>query len=274
MVKQSVKVKPLRIALPLMVGLVLASVTYQLGQWQTGRADEKLVKLAQQEKALTMAPVTPESANLDPDELAYRKLEVEGTFLANQVIYIDNRQFAGKPAVQVIQAFKPKGRDFVIPVDRGYLVRDPREPRRAPELPDEANQGNVVTLLRATLLPRFARSAELRGLSVEATQEILKIEQNGYPVWSNFDTESFGNQVGEVVSKYVATVQPVKLTSQPDQSNQTQKQSGFYIEAVKLPEQVAKHKGYAFQWFAMTVALLVLTAFLIIKELKDIRTSK
>jgi cytochrome oxidase assembly protein ShyY1 len=41
---------------------------------------------------------------------------------------------------------------------------------------------------------------------------------------------------------------------------------GFYHLAVPLQEQVAKHKGYAFQWFTMSAVLVLLTLFFVYRE--------
>lgn len=254
----------------LVLGFGLAFTTWSLGNWQTGRAEQKSALHDKQAKALLAAPISPSDAMLDVDNLSYRKVELHGRYLSNAVVYIDNRQVNGRPAVQVVQGFQPDGKGFVVPVDRGLLLRNPADPRRAPELPAEAaSQTDQAAdaqgvLIQGTLLPRFAQSAELRGVQVEGAQAIHRERSNGFEVWSNFSSVEFGKLLDQPVSNFVVTLQPVGLAG--DVAPAAQKVNGFYHAPVALPEQVAKHKGYAFQWYSMTLALIVLTLFFIYRE--------
>lgn len=247
----------------LLLGLGLASVTFQLGQWQTGRAAEKMALHEQQLQALKAEAIRVQEAKIDLDALAYRQVSIPGQFDPQAVVYIDNRQVNGRPALQVVQGFKPAGAGFLIPVDRGLLLRDPAQPRGVPPMPVQAV--STGELLHATILPRFAQSAELWGMSMgKASEAIHKEQAQGRQVWSNFSGTEFAGFTGQPVSNYVLTVQPVVF----DESKPSEAlvQQGFYLNPVKLPEQVAKHQGYAFQWFAMTTVLIGLTAFFMYRE--------
>lgn len=250
--------KSIKLLFTLVLGLGLAGLTFGLGQWQTGRAQEKMDLHQRQVKALNAEPLTFKEANIDLEALSYRKVELTGQYVAGALVYIDNRQVNGRPAVQVIQGFKPTNTEYLIPVDRGLLLRDPRNPREAPALP---SQDETAFLLKATLLPRFAQSAELWGMRIgQAKDAIHKSKSSGYEVWSNFNAEEFQKMTGKQVANYVLTTQPF------DEASPVTVVDGFYRSAVKLPEQVAKHKGYAFQWFAMTTVLILLTLFFIYRE--------
>lgn len=276
------KGNPIKLVFSLLLGFGLASVTFNLGQWQTDRAQQKMDLHQRQVKALNAEALSFKERKIDLDALSYRKLEVAGQYQPKALVYIDNRQINGRPAVQVIQGFKPDGASFLIPVDRGLLLRDPRNPREAPPMPSLGSALAVATdsaseatsfLLKATLLPRFPQSAELWGISLgQAKDAIHKSTASGYEVWSNFSTEEFQKLTGQEVSNYVLTVQPMEQNTEHGEgasnvstSGVTQKE-GFYMSAVKLSEQVAKHKGYAFQWYAMTTALILLTLFFTYRE--------
>lgn len=265
MVKKSNKPGLTRLVATIALGIGLSLVTYNLGLWQTSRAQEKLDVLEKQKAALEAAPITPSSATIPMPDQAYRRLRLQGSWLPGSVVYIDNRQVNGRPAVQVVQAFRPIGKQFVIPVDRGLLLRNPAEPRRAPDLPAKQESGDQNEMvLQATILPHFARSAELRGLALEDSEQILKEDNNGHQVWSNFSLEEYRKMMPYEVSNFVATLQTVSFTSEQD--NKTQLQNGFYLNAVKLPEQVAKHKGYAFQWYTMSLVLMLLSGWFVYRE--------
>lgn len=248
----------------LLIGAGLVWLTFSLGQWQTGRAQEKQTLFDAQARALAAEPVSPASALLDLDNLSYRKIELRGRFEAKALIYIDNRQVNGRPAVQVVQGFRPVGANFLIPVDRGLLLRNPAEPRLAPNMPAGAMRDGEMFNLQGTILPRFAQSAELRGIALGDAENIVMAQSNGFEVWSNFSVDEFEKRTGEPVSNFVITQQPVAQTA--GQQPQARMVGGFYHLAVPLQEQVAKHKGYAFQWFTMSAVLVLLTLFFVYRE--------
>ncbi len=62
----------------------------------------------------------------------------------------------------------------------------------------------------------------------------------------------------------MVTQQPVAQTT--GQQPQASIAGGFYHLAVPLQEQVAKHRGYAFQWFTMSAVLVLLTLFFVYRE--------
>ena len=248
----------------LLIGAGLVWLTFSLGQWQTGRAQEKQTLFDAQARALAAEPVSPASARLDLDNLSYRKIELRGRFEAKALIYIDNRQVNGRPAVQVVQGFRPEGANFLIPVDRGLLLRNPAEPRLAPNMPAGAMRDGEMFNLQGTILPRFAQSAELRGIALGDAENIVMAQSNGFEVWSNFSVDEFEKRTGEPVSNFVVTQQPVAQTA--GQQPQASIAGGFYHLAVPLQEQVAKHRGYAFQWFTMSAVLVLLTLFFVYRE--------
>ena len=253
-----------KLILTLLIGAGLVWLTFSLGQWQTGRAQEKQTLFDAQARALAAEPVSPASARLDLDNLSYRKIELRGRFEAKALIYIDNRQVNGRPAVQVVQGFRPEGANFLIPVDRGLLLRNPAEPRLAPNMPAGAMRDGEMFNLQGTILPRFAQSAELRGIALGDAENIVMAQSNGFEVWSNFSVDEFEKRTGEPVSNFVVTQQPVAQTT--GQQPQASIAGGFYHLAVPLQEQVAKHRGYAFQWFTMSAVLVLLTLFFVYRE--------
>lgn len=253
-----------KLILTLVIGAALTWLTFSLGQWQTSRAQQKQALFDAQARALAAEYISPHSARLDLDNLSYRKIELKGKFEAKALIYIDNRQVNGLPAVQVVQGFRPEGANYLIPVDRGLLLRNPAQPRDAPDMPPEATPAGELFGLRGTILPRFAQSAELRGISLGNVQEIYKTQSHGYAVWSNFNVNEFEKYADSPVSNFVVTLQPVVQAA--EQQTPVSKVEGFYHLAVPLQEQVAKHKGYAFQWFTMSAALVLLTLFFVYRE--------
>jgi len=248
----------------LLIGFGLVWLTFSLGQWQTGRAQEKQTLFDAQARALAAEPVSPASGQLDLDNLSYRKIDLKGRFEAKALIYIDNRQVNGRPAVQVVQGFRPEGASFLIPVDRGLLLRNPAEPRLAPDMPTNAPMAGELFDLQGTILPRFAQSAELRGMALGEAESIVMAQSNGFDVWSNFCVREFEKLTCEPVSNFVVTQQPVAQTA--GQQQLARRLGCLYYLVVPLQELVTKHKGYVFQWFTMSALLVFLTLFFVYRE--------
>lgn len=261
-----------RSALALLAVLLMAGLTFNLGQWQTRRAAEKMSLHAQQVQALAAEVITLGQRQVSLDELAFHRVRVEGRWLPKTWVYLDNRQVQGRPAVQVIQAFQPKGQTWVIPVDRGYLLRNPAQPRQPPDKPLDVPGMQDVVELQGTLMPKFAQAAELWGLGLSSAQKAVHTDiVDGAQIWSNFNAEEFQALAELPLANYVLTLQPVVHTT-AEPAN-TSKQSGYYVNAVQLPEQVAKHRGYAFQWFALSAVLLLMTAVLVFRQWRIGRAS-
>ncbi len=247
-----------------LIFIALVWLTFSLGQWQLGRAQEKQRLFEMQARALNTSPVWPTAAQLNIENLSYRPIELRGTFDPKALVYIDNRQINGAPAVQVVQGFEPEGVDFLIPVDRGLLPRDSSDPRRAPNMPVEALKDTERVALTGIILPHFAQSAELQGIHLRTKSEIYQEENNGFQVWSNFNLEAFKKKVERPVSHFVVTLQPIVHNAQT--SVTIRKINGFYQVTLPLQPQVSKHRGYAFQWFAMSATLVVFTLFFVYRE--------
>lgn len=262
------KRSPVRLLLSVVLGLGLAAVTFSMGNWQVRRAAEKTALHQQQAERLHAPAIDHPEELLDLQKLAYRRLKLQGHFVPDAVVYIDNRQIDGRPAVQVIQAFQPEGANYVVPVDRGLLPRNPDQPRMPPPLPMQAAGADANDLL-VTVLPGFARSAELWGLTLGGSKKIHRETDEGRQVWSNFDAAEFGKWLGRPVSNYVATVEPVLPEAQDMQTSGQATASGFYMDQVSLPDQVARHRGYAIQWYAMTAMLLLFSGYFVFKEFKS-----
>jgi surfeit locus 1 family protein len=234
-------------ALILLFILILASMfTFSLGQWQTRRAQEKEVlevrrKTAWQAEALTLT--TPLSVNVQ--SIQFRRVQLKGRFLPDAWVFLDNRQYQGRPAVSVIQAFEVHPHGLVIPVDRGLLLRNPSRPRELPVFPEITQTVTIEGLA----LERFARTAELSGLMLAEPSEV---HVQGH-LWSNFDAQRFARLYGQTKTDFVV----MQLSDPGD---------GLLHQPPQWSSDVGKHRGYAFQWYSLTLVLLGFGAFLLWRE--------
>lgn len=213
--------------------LVVAAVTARLGVWQLDRAAQKQALQDAIDTRGRMAPVQYHELARDAealDALLHRTVHLNGAWLPDFTVYLDNRQMRGRPGFFVVTPFALEDGTAIL-VQRGWLPRDPVDRTRvqAPSLP----MGNVALVGRMAGPPSrlYEFDAQVAG-----------------PIRQNLDMESFA--------------QEHRLWLRPLSVLQTQAQPG---EGVGLEREwpapvtgVAKHHGYAFQWFALALLSLVL----------------
>ena len=251
-----------RLAVLLVAGGLLAYLTFSLGQWQTRRGDEKAALDAQRQKALEMAAITPATATVDTQANLYRKVNLQGRYLGERWVLLDNRQWNGRPAVQWISAFEVKPGGYVVAVDRGLILRNPADPRALPTLPIGTDDGALVQI-EGRLQSHFNRAAELWGLRVAGSDEIHRDGR----LWSNYDPAIFAKDMNLPLANYV-----VQVTA--EKGIQYAKGQEPHRSELKLSSDVDKHRGYAFQWYSLTIVLIVLTLWLGWRDTKESETNR
>lgn len=227
---------------PALAALAMLALTVSLGNWQSGRAKEKDVLEARQAQGrqtgdlvLTAAPVAAEAAD-------GRKVVARGSFLPALTVYWDNQIVDHVPGYAIIVPFKLAGSDKVVLVDRGLA---PTRGNRAvlPVIPAPA--GEVEVQGRAYLPPR-------RTLELKASTEQPQVMENVTP-----------QKVGQLFKLDVhdfllreSGAAPAGVLRMADNGGSARGDTGMTA---------ARHRGYAFQWYALaglTVLLFLLFTFL------------
>lgn len=270
--------KTSRLAFLFVASLALGTLTFNLGQWQTRRAAEKQSMEDQRQAALTAEELVPTAAVLPtPSDFRFRRVRLTGQFIPDAWVALDNRLVAGRPAVSIVQAFRVEPAGFVVMVDRGLLPRDPVTPRVLPAFRSDAQ---TVTI-QGFFLERFPRTAELWGLRVA---DASQIHRNGRE-WSNFHVEDFqrefaGQLQSAVIGNYVVQQAPVERSDAKDaaaagvyrptvDAKTSADSDGFYRQMPQWSSDVAKHRGYAFQWYSLTVLLAVMVVVLLVRSRRE-----
>lgn len=253
----------LRVTVLLLGAFALGTLTFNLGQWQTRRAEEKQALEIQREAALVADVLTPTSATLpDVSGFRFRRVRLQGAFIPGAWVALDNRLIAGRPAVSVVQAFRVHPAGFVVAVDRGLLPRNPADPRALPAVP-EIDQ--TVTI-EGFFLERFARTAELWGLRVA---DASQIHRNGRE-WSNFNASDFELEYREQLGRPSPDA-PVLANYVVQQTGPSSE--GFVRNPPQWSSDVSKHRGYAFQWYSLTVVLVIMVGVLVWRERKVVEAA-
>lgn len=111
--------------LPALLVLLVVALTTALGFWQLDRAHQKEAR-QHQLVAAAAGPVIDLMAHPTRptlDEVAYHRVAVRGRFLAEHVVYLENRPYNDQPGFYVVMPLRlDDGR--VVLVNRGWLPRN------------------------------------------------------------------------------------------------------------------------------------------------------
>ncbi len=218
-----------------------------LGQWQLNRA---ALKVSFQESATQaqLASATPINtvSNLISAAAVYRRVLVEGTYDPTRQFLWDNRTKNGIAGFEVISPVKMPSGEWVL-INRGWVA--PGASRS--QLPDI----ELPTIaLEQSLSIEGLLSRPSKGFSSGDAVET----SDGWPrILQFFDYESLSDILGGPVLPVVVQVQSVNGTGADVTVYQARPE---WLEANWEPAASgpAKHYSYAFQWFAMALALSII----------------
>ena len=215
---------------PFVAAMIVAAIGVSLGQWQTRRALEKEaieVRMTERESA---APLVLDGRLLALADAEYRRIKVRGHFLRDWPVYLDNRPYKGQAGFHVLMPLRIAGSETHLLVMRGWVPRDVSNRTRMPVF--ETPEGLV----------------DIEGIARSNTGQVLQL---GEPaplrpgaIVQNADLAAF-----EQAGKW--RLQPFVL----QQSSDTQ--DGMVRDWVRPSTGVEKHRGYAFQWYALAATALI-----------------
>jgi surfeit locus 1 family protein len=226
-----------KVPLLCIIALLLVLGMLRLGIWQLDRAGQKreIVSQLEYRSKQTAVPIVELFNRDETESLRFRRVALTGRYIQGANFYVDNQVVGGQVGYQVFTPFQSQGSATLVMVARGWVsVGESRE-----KLPNIVTQsGHIVLDGRLNIAPAKP------------------------PLWSEQYAVSEGDvwqylPMPEVAAFLQAKVFPLVVELAPDDSDALD--SGALVK--KWPEiddqQVAKHLGYAFQWFAMAVAFFI-----------------
>lgn len=216
--------------IPFLAALLVAGIGVALGNWQTGRAQQKEAIEARLSEREQQPPL-----RLDPsavpavEELEFREVVVRGHFVSGWNVFLDNRPHDGVAGFHVLAPFRLSDGSHLL-VKRGWAPRDPAERTRVPHLADGEGE------------------QELRGRVRRGTGKLMQLG----------DAEPL--RAGAIVQN--ADVDDVARAGRwkmlPFVLEQTEGATDGLVRDWPRPSLGAdKHRGYAFQWYGLAAAALV-----------------
>jgi surfeit locus 1 family protein len=262
------------------------AVTAALGVWQLQRAAFKETLASQIESRSQLpaidhfAPLATNSqaqdnsstpgVNAAPDAsatgkvqaLVHRRVQLRGAWLHQHTVYLDNRYMGGRPGFIVATPLQLAARQQVVWVQRGWVARDPQDRSRLPSLAASTGPVTVpgrvvaeVSRVYALGAPETASVAQATTTQTSATQPPAAQPSAPGPArdWrivQNLPTVDFGPSTQLLPVAVLQTALDGQDAPDGLQRDWTPPDSG-----------VAKHYGYAFQWFALCGLIMVLYAW-------------
>lgn len=238
-----------------LAALLTFSATVSLGRWQLSRAAQKEALQAEIE-AQRQRPALDQEAFLaidKPADALHRPVHLRGLWLADQTVYLDNRQMHGVPGFYVLTPFALEGSEQTVMIQRGWVQRNFND--RAQLMPVETPAGLVEVTGR--IAPPPAHLLELGKPAAPASAPASAPEGapagaaaqpavGSSPIRQNLDLEAFRSE-----------------TRLPLRTDLTLQQIGAASEGLQRDWQapalgVEKHYGYAFQWFGLAALVVIL----------------
>ena len=207
---------------------MVVALTVSAGVWQTQRAAYKSALQARYEAQALAQPVTLPAGDIDDDVYRYRRVSVTGRFDSAHEILLDNTILKGGPGYQVVTPLKLEQAPVYVLISRGWVARG----LDRQVLPQIKTPGGVVTI-EGIAVPPSGKYLELSTQTVEGK------------VWQNLNFRRLQAQLPQRVQSLMVT-----------QLNDTG--DGLTRHWARPDTGVEKHAAYAFQWFALALATLVI----------------
>lgn len=218
---------------PTLVVLVLFPILVSLGFWQLDRAEQKRAIQEEYDARSHDARVKIGARVQSAEDLRFYRVVAEGTYEPDYQILVDNRVHKGRAGYHLITPLRIHRSGVRVLVNRGWIpMGTSREDLPKVDTPQGRQKiTGVATVPRAKAF-MLAKPAPL-------TDEWQR-------VWQHIDMKRYEKAVP-------FPIQPVVILLDPESPG-----GGFVRDWARLDAGIAVHQGYAFQWFMLAAALLVI----------------
>jgi surfeit locus 1 family protein len=216
-----------------LLALLLLPVLLSLGFWQLDRADEKQQLQMQYQQRQQTGPIDIATIALEQD-LSYQPVTLIGEYQTlPYTVLLDNKIYRGRFGYEIITAVKRTDTEQWVWVNRGWLAGDPTRQ----SLPDIAEISGSVAITGTVHVPQ--KTLLVLGDEVQYRGQWPRVVQS-------IDIAALADELGVAMFPFVVRIDPQQAGAL---------QTDWPVTTV-TPE---KHIGYAVQWFAMALVLLLIT---------------
>jgi surfeit locus 1 family protein len=212
---------------PTLAAVATIALTISLGRWQLSRAAEKEALQVQYEHRAAQPALRLTGTEVDPETLHYRSVAAEGIYVPEQQILLDNKFFKDQVGYQVVTPLRLGSGNRCILVNRGWVARG-ADYAVLPRIQTPAGRVRV----EGTAVPPSKKFVELSPATVSGS------------VWQNLVLSRYRERTGLDVMEVVL--------------QQRNEAGDALLRSWERPDTgIEKHRGYAFQWFALAAAVFI-----------------
>lgn len=210
-------------------------LTASLGQWQLSRAATKIAWQAQLTERQALASIdwidlTNAQTASQIEDLHFRRIEIEGYWLHEATVFLDNRPMQGRAGFFVVTPLIHPDTEQAVLVQRGWVPRHIQDRTLVPDVP--LTQGLVQVL----------------GVFVPPPSKLYELGPDAQgPIRQNIDVQAMTDQWS--LPLIHASVQQTQ--AHPDEP-------GLLRDWPVVASDVHKHYGYALQWFSLSALIFLL----------------
>jgi surfeit locus 1 family protein len=228
----AIKIKNWKLAI---LALLFFCLFIALGNWQLQRAHQKKLLLKSFNQRTERIPLTAQDLTTNTD-LRFFRVSLTGHFDNQHTFLLDNKTFHGKVGYEVYTPFIAHGLKTPLLVDRGFI--------------QHAGSRSVLPIIKPV-----SGTILLTGLinlppTYHALGSIQESENVQWPMRIEFiSLPELSKLLGRTLFSYVLVLEPHHAAA-------------YDIEWQVVIMGPEKHVGYAIQWFAFALTLLILFAAL------------
>ena len=213
--------------------IAVAVVTFRLGFWQLSRYSERKARNEEIIERLDKAPLYLNAVEKAPEELEYRRVQVEGEFDSEHEILLKNRARQGQPGFHLITPLL-LSRDRAVLIDRGWI----------PLVNGKKSDRGVYQEPNPVLIEGIARLSQAEPSWDFLADPVPEAGDSPLETWRLLYIEGIQEQIPyPLLPIYIA------------QTNNVTSEEPIPEPEIDLSE--GSHLGYAIQWFSFTAVAVI-----------------
>jgi surfeit locus 1 family protein len=230
--------------------LVGAGLLCWLGTWQLDRHNQRAARNQLINERMALPPLTLDAGSVALDELDYRRVLLRGEFDPSQEVLLRNRAYNGATGYHLLTPLRLSGGEAAVLVNRGWVPLSAEDPAERARYAPPAGEVTLEGVAR--------RSQEETGGPQDPP---TGPERPRLATWFRVNIPRIQQQVDYPLL-------PLFVEQQPDPALS----SGPPFPAATTDLGLGSHLGYAFQWFAFALILLVGYVALIYRQVRGAPT--
>ena len=230
--------------IPTIATLLVLPILINLGLWQARKAEHKQALQEIYDKREKQPPIQIGAQLLDPETIQYSRVIARGRYDPTYQVLLDNQIHQGIAGYQVVTPLQIEGSKTRVLVYRGWV----------PLGKDRRDLPGIDTPQGVMEVSGYAQIPSNKYFELGHTDDTRDAWQK---VWQNLDMKRYEKSVP-------FPIQHVAILLDPASS------AGGYVREWTRPDtHIGTNRGYAFQWFGMSVALVVIYIVTNIKKMSS-----